>query len=342
MDNRKLLKLGILVVFLIVGISACNEPEDPQLREVTVSLTEENRNFLFNTSAARSKARSNGIGGPAGFIFRLGGGVFSPEGNGRSAEKHSPLLTMRQLVSGGIDSKAWRTITLSETTPNELPDCVKESFIENSDGSYTYILDFGSGCDLFGDFFKGKLIEKGLYGKASFTANVEYQGFGTDFWEVNGTYNYEGFWEFPKDAQDSLEFDWKAEFLYSYDMEETYLDEDDTFSLTTSGNGKEILNDEGFTIVNLENIVTYDTGEQFSSVVNVPLHLDYSCGEEIFIFVSGEESGKYTFGDVSAEYSINYGDGDCDNLIIVLENGEEYVIDLDEVYNELDENADED
>lgn len=339
MDNKKILKLGILAIFLIVGISACNEPEDAQLREITVSLTEENRNFLFNTRVARSKARSNGIGGPAGFIFRLGGGAFSPEGNGRNANQLSPLLTMRKLVSGEFRNNAGRTITLSESVPNELPNCVKETFIENTDSSYTYILDFGSGCDLFGDFFKGKLTEKGVYRKASFTANVRYHGFGTDFWEVNGTYNYEGFWEFAEDIQDSLGFDWSAEFLYSYNMEETYLEEDDTFSLTSSGTGKEILAEDGYTIVNQENDLIYDTGEKFSSVVDLPLHLDYGCGDEIFIFVSGLESGDYTFEGVSADYSINYGDGNCDNLITVLENGKEYIIDLDEVYNELGENA---
>lgn len=338
--NRKLLKLGILVILLIVGISSCNEPEDSRLREVTVRLTEENRNFLFNTSAARSKARSNGIGGPVGFIFRLGGGVFSPERNGRSTKQNSPLLTMRKLTSGRMENTAGRIITLSETTPNELPECVKESFVENGDGSYTYILDFGNGCDLFGEFFVGKLIETGTYGENSFDAIARYENFGTDFWEVNGKYNYEGFWEFSSIAEDSLQFDWFAEYQYSYEMEEIYLDEGEKFFLNSNGFGKEILDEEGYTIVNQENRLSYDTGEKFSSVVDVPLHLDYNCGEEIFIFVRGVESGFYTYDDIFVEYNINYGDGDCDNLITVIENGEEYVIDLNEVYNELDENSD--
>ena len=94
MRDKLFLIFASLAVILIATISSCNEPVDDRLGEITVDLTEENRIFLFNTSAARSKARANGVGGPAGFIFRLGAGVFSGQNKKGRAERISPLMTM--------------------------------------------------------------------------------------------------------------------------------------------------------------------------------------------------------------------------------------------------------
>ena len=81
----------------------------------------------------------------------------------------------------------------------------------------------------------------------------------------------------------------------------------------------------------------YGSGESFTSRVDSPLVMSYFCDDDVFIFVSGDESGTYSFEGESGTYSVNYGDGTCDNIITVTENGETFTIDVGEEYDDFDE-----
>ena len=348
MNFKKFLTFTFIALIASMVFYSCSEDEG-DLSEVTVDLTEENRNFLFNTSAARSKARTNGVGGPAGFIFRLGNGLIGR--NGRTEQAVSPLMAMRAMMDKSGKSPFTAGRVASDTIPDDggeddfpdeddddfLPDCVTESYTENEDGSYEYILDFGDGCDFFGEFFKGKLIERGANKDNSFSGTTIYENFGTDFWEMNGTYTYEGVFEIPTDFEDSLDFDWSAEFSYAYDMVEKYTDDEETFMVDSEGSGKERADEDGYTVLEQESSFDYGSGESFSSKVESPLVMNYFCDGDVFIFVSGLESASYTFEGESGTYSIDYGDGTCDNIITVTENGETFTIDVGEEYEDFDE-----
>jgi len=339
MKIKKFVTFAFVAFALATVFYACNEPED-ELSDITVDLTEENRNFLFNTSAARSRARSNGIGGPAGFIFRLGSDVLKG-GRAEKDTQSSPLMAMRAMMNKSSNTFG-RSENEGDSTDFDLPDCFNEIFNENEDGSYEYILDFGTGCDVFGETLKGKLIETGSYSDGKFSASTTYEGFGSDFWEVNGTYNYDGTWDFPENEEDSLNFDFSAEYTYDYDLNESYVDGDESFAITSKGSGREKSDQNGYTVFEQENEFNYGSGESFSSKVNTPLFMDYDCGEDVFIFVGGLEVGSYTFEGETGTYEVNYGDGTCDNIISVTENGETFEIDLGDAYDDFDEDTDDD
>ena len=332
MKNNNFFKFWMMVLSLVIIMSSCNDSSDEVLDEIPSDFSQDERSFLFSSNAVRSKARTSGIGGPAGAIFRLGGG-FTNNGRASKTKNTSPIMSMRALMKNQSGTTFGRSENDGDTTA--LPDCFTESFNENEDGTYEYIIDFGEGCDFFGETFKGKVIERGSYNEDAFEASTTYDNFGTDFWEINGSYRYEGTWEISTDDQDTLEFDWFADYNYDFDLVETYSDDDETFTVTSTGNGRENSDQDGYTVLEQQNEFTYNTGESYTSKVDVPLFLSYGCDDDIFIFIKGEESGTYTIEGESATYVINYGDGECDNIITITEDGEETVIDLDEEYDDL-------
>ncbi|MEL6560547.1 MAG: hypothetical protein AAFQ94_20315, partial [Bacteroidota bacterium] len=107
----------------------------------------------------------------------------------------------------------------------------------------------------------------------------------------------------------------------------------------STGKGKERSDEQGFTVLEQENLFQYSTGESYSSKVEEELFMNFDC-EEAFIFVRGLESGVYEDTEGSVTYSVKYGDGECDNIILVTENGEEFTIDLDEAYDDLGDDTD--
>lgn len=333
MNNNRFFKLTLTLLSFIVLFTACNDSEEDVLSEIPNEISSDEKDFLFNSNAVRSKARSNGIGGPAGVIFRLGTGSFSSKGR---SNNNSPLMSIRAMMKGQSQTTFGRTEDSGDSIA--IADCLIESFTENEDGSYEYILDFGEGCDVFGETFKGKLTERGSYKEDTFESSTTYEGFGSDYWEINGKYTYGGTWDFVDDVE-SGEFEWSAEYNYSFDLQETYQDEGETFTVASTGNGKEQSDEQGFTILEQENLFKYSTGESYSSKVEEELFMNFEC-EEVFTFVSGLESGVYEDEEGKTTYSVNYGGGECDNIILVTENGEEFTIDLDETYDDLGDGTD--
>ena len=65
--------------------------------------------------------------------------------------------------------------------------------------------------------------------------------------------------------------------------------------------------------------------------------MDYSCYSTrslqadfcwFFTYVSGRERIRYKDGDVEGTFEIDYGDGKCDNIITIYEDGKVTVVDL--------------
>jgi len=341
MKTNKLLALLIMLTTTTLLLQSCND-SDP-LIEPTETLDQNNQssgNFLFNTSSARSRARLNGVG-PIGLAIGSGNnGVF-----GRNEKNISPSLMMRSFLS--------QQQTFSRDSSDnyegeegdydsELPDCAQESFNLNDDGTYEYSIDFGDGCDFFGETLKGRLTETGSYTENSFKGTTTYEGLGGESWEISGTYTYAGSFtgfDILNDADaDTNDIDFSATFDYSFDLEEKYEEEDGPITVTSSGSGMEESDDNGITILAQTVDFSYSTGESFTSTVSTPLFTDFNCFEEdVFIYVSGEESGTYTFEGETNDYSINYGDGTCDNVITVTQNGMTETIDLGEEWDEFND-----
>ena len=108
--------------------------------------------------------------------------------------------------------------------------------------------------------------------------------------------------------------------------------------VTYVAEGSEEMDENGYKINSRTESIDISTGESFNTQIDVPLYYDFECDEEdIWIFVSGQESGSYVIGDESGTYSINYGDGTCDNIVTVTENGISQEVDLGEEWEEWEE-----
>ncbi|MEM6831780.1 MAG: hypothetical protein AAF551_14815, partial [Bacteroidota bacterium] len=110
--------------------------------------------------------------------------------------------------------------------------------------------------------------------------------------------------------------------------------------ISYTASGKEIMDDSGYTIESKEEEAKIGD-EAFTSTVTSenPLHFNFECeGEnEVLVFVTGIESGTYTFGENSGTWSIDYGDGTCDNLVTITEDGQSEEIDISEEFDETNE-----
>ena len=331
MKTRKLI-IATLWIAVAGFVWSCNDsdvkPENPQENLFA-------NNILSNSNSALSRARGLGFGGPVGAIF----GNFSGGLGGRAAES-SPVAMLRSMNN-----------TSSDTT-DQTPSCVTESWEDDGNGNYTFTLDFGDGCDYYGEFMKGKMVEVGSYSDNSFSSNVTYTDFGGTDWSIDGTYKFSGTWEdqteqsgtepedsiWMFDATYTFEADIMQEYTeYGYDEDSEVSTGEQIITVDYEAVGEEEMDENGYTVKTKNESVSISTGDSYTTQVDAPLHFNYTCEGEIWVYVSGVESGTYTEADATVNYSIDYGDGTCDNIIVVTENGVSEEIDLGDAWEEWEE-----
>ncbi|WP_420315910.1 hypothetical protein [Ekhidna sp.] len=302
--------------------------------EILVEPQQENivsENLLVNSNSALTRLRSNGIGGPMGALF----GNFQGSNNGRAVSSPSAMFKHR---------------TANDSSDHQ-STCLVETWEDDGQGNYTYTLDFGDGCDFYGEWLKGKRVEQGSYSENSFSSTATYTNFGGHDWTIDGTHSFNGTWEdTEKDANsdpaDTADYYFNASYEFSADLSTSYMEygHDSTTDVSTGerlievdyvAQGAEEIDQDGYTVKSRSESVEVSTGESFSAQVDIPLYYDFKCEDEgVWIYVSGEESGSYTYGDQTGTYSINYGDGECDNIVTVTENGISQEVDLGEAWDD--------
>jgi hypothetical protein len=87
-----------------------------------------------------------------------------------------------------------------------------------------------------------------------------------------------------------------------------------------------------------QNDYEYKEGDDFySSKVTKALFSDYTCNSEqssliatdyIWVPVSGREKINYKREGKEGSFEIDYGNGECDNIIYIIENGKRIKVDL--------------
>lgn len=336
MKTRKSI-IASLWVALAILVWSCNDsgesPVDPQQENIVAD------NLLVNSNSALNRLRGNGIGGPMGALF----GNFQNGRKGRSASVPSAMFR-----------KSGRTAQDSTDTQ---PTCLVETWEDDGNGNYTYTLDFGDGCDYYGEWLKGKLVEKGSYNESSFSSAATYTNFGGHDWTIDGTHSYSGTWEEINETSeptDSSDYYYNASYEFTADLKTSYMEygHDSTSDVSTGerlievdyvAEGAEEVDQDGYTVKSRSESVVVSTGESFQAQVDIPLFYDFKCEEDgVWIYVSGQESGSYTVGDQTGTYSINYGDGECDNIVTVTENGISQDVDLGEEWDEWEDECGDD
>ncbi|MEO9870934.1 hypothetical protein [Ekhidna sp.] len=343
MKTRKSIIAGMWVAVAAL-VWSCDEngetPINPQQENIVA------QNLLVNSNTAVSKLRGNGIGGPMGALF----GNFENGRSGRSSQSPSAMFRAAGRVAND-------STNVGDTTDITHPTCLIEKWEDDGNGNYTYTLDFGDGCDYYGEFLKGKLVETGSYSESGFSSKATYTEFGGHDWTIDGTHNYSGTWQEISDTSepsDTSDYQYNASYEFSADLKTSYMEYGhDTTSEVSAGErlvevdyvaqGSEEIDQNGYTVKTRTESVDISTGESFSSSVDTPLFYDYNCeSDNVWVFVSGQESGNYTYGDQSGSYSINYGDGTCDNIVTVTENGVSEEVDLGEIWDDWEEECGDD
>lgn len=343
----KMMKRRIQVTFSLLLFSALlwscedgTESPTPDNNDLEVRSS-----FVSNSNAALNQLRNLGFSGPIGALYGHSGGT-----NGRIAS--SPIAMMRQSTHQNNDD------------PNY---CYTETWQDDGKGNFRYVIDFGDGCDFYGSYMYGKMEEVGSYTDSTYSSSVTYDHFGgseyagsADWW-IDGNYTYKGTWleTYGEIAGDTTELDssdywddyyfFESEYEYTADITQTYIEfigapED---SVTTGeeiyiidyvASGHEKMDETGYTVLSMTSDVSSNTGEEYTSKVESPLFMDYTCYEEdVWTYVSGIESGTYSYDGSTSTYSIDYGDGTCDNIILLTENGVTEEIDLGEEWDNWEE-----
>lgn len=218
----------------------------------------------------------------------------------------------------------------------EYTSCAKEEFTENSDGSYTWVIDYGvDGCEEHDGYrLRGKMTETYTEDDNGFSGTIVYENFGDDEYMMSGTENFNGTHE---DFEDSLDF--SGSYTYSENLVVTI--EDEIFTITASGTEK--FDNQGFTE---EYNARYEASDgDFAEVKTTkPLYFSDACeSQDVFEYVSGVEEVKYQEDGESGEFITDYGNGTCDNILTITEDGETYQIDAEEEdWDEDDEIGDDD
>ncbi len=328
--NNKLFFLAFMVIAVI--IYGCRE-EEP-LGEITVELTiEESNEILGSSGGFRDKLRGNGLGGPMGILFQFSSRPTDGKnvGGGRS-EDQSVLLSLREMYHLNNQKKG-RVATDSSNT--DLPDCLTESFHLNPDGSYKYEIDFGEGCDFFGTLLKGKIVETGRYYSNTFNSTMEFIGFGGVDWTLNGLDRFNGtvYSEYETIEDSVVLTDWSVVYTYNSAFDESRIEDEETVSLAYSATGTERVNDSSWEVRFGTYAYKYETGEKHTAYVVEPLLMHYGCNDlfNVNTFISGIENVGFYSDEETIEFSIDYGNETCDNIVIITQNGISEEIDINEL-----------
>jgi len=328
-------KLLFATIWTIIGIAffACNEENvDPNLVGVDTPSIATNNSALFGDNSVRDRVRGSGIGGPMGLIY----GRLTSTANGRSGL--GVFETNRAMMSSRADYSNARIASdsteVQEPEEEVTPSCWVETYTE-TENTYEYTLDFGDGCVVDGEFLKGKMIERGTFSEGKFSDEVEYFSFGGEDWEISGTETYEGTW--AEHEEDSAI--WEAAYQFTSNLTERHEEEDEVVEVDFRASGAEEIDNAGLTVSSGEEFVSTSTGETYESRIEEPLYLDFNCEEdEVFVFVRGLEIGEYSYQEdeltVTGTFSIDFGDGNCDNIVIVTEDGVSEEIDVAEEWED--------
>ena len=275
----------------------------------------------------------------------------STQAAGNSMVNQSYRTNMKSLEASGISTP----VTIqgdSSITIDPMPwvSCAVNTQVENDDGSTTYIVDYGDGClEGYGDYkylmfgkyaytWKQNESRKGSVITYDYYSRYRSDGHGGEYyyekdtmrWVSNGRSVYQG-----QSTYDTLKQTFTGNYSWSDSSEYQY---DGTIYRSRSM-GKSSY-DEKRSVMNY-NTYEYRTGSEFyrSSVLR-PLVSNNDCMSRMAMvktdsrmmwwpsWVSGRERIEYERDGKSGMFEIEYGDGECDFIIHIYENGKVFKVDM--------------
>jgi hypothetical protein len=316
----------VLFTLILTGIVSCEKNKtNPNSPAETVKRMLE--------MEARMNALNSGTGKMTNFMSVIGYSQFK-EGNlsisGADSMPGSPDSTY-------FDSTAyWSPVT-----------CAKVTETVNEDSTHTTVYDYGDGCNEYGSFTKGKITYIWKNDNNNYTSEVIYEHYYSYGVEMNGSSKYSftsngnsyvlmGTVENSGDTTVSVmpvAFNWSGTSDAHEDITMTFDDGTSTYYRATYSNewdsaSYKVLQGEYYYKNSSE-------GYAYHYLVTEPLITDYTCSGS-WVPVSGIETISTTQNGETQEYSLNYGNGTCDNLAELTENGQTTIVDFGELYKVIE------
>jgi len=244
-----------------------------------------------------------------------------------------------------------------DTCPDiwDYTSCATITETDNPDGTHTIVYDYGEGCYEYGWLTKGRITYTWSSEDNSYFSRVEYDQYFSYGMTMDGYSEY----SYTSDGNSWLEFGGGTEPAGGDGDSAVYSDPVYSFYWSGSASGE-----DNYTMV-------FDSGESYSysseysnkwdSIsstvmtgyyhnksetegfeylyeVTEPLVTSYQC-TDTWVAVSGVESTEITENGTTISLLIDYGDGNCDNLATVTENGKTYTVDFEEIWQQYYDEA---
>jgi hypothetical protein len=296
--KMKLLKIMSALAASVLLWSCTEEMLNPKTANDNTEKTETERvvllktkldNAAFNLIGTKLKTQVGGRSQTG--VHRLGGLFKSKEEAGRIAE--------------GWDTCALVTIT------------------ENTDGTYTVILNFGDGCEDNGKFISGVVAFTGSETDTSGVFKIAFDKFSErevnevveDPSTVNGF--YEGSWNITINNGISYEERFTTAFEVNYQS---------GGKETIAGDGELKGDLDGFVVTKYNFLGSNLKGDKYAAAVANPLVFDFGC-KGTTIFTEGTEGFEVN----EQKSAIDFGEGACDNIFTIFLEGITIIVDLDKI-----------
>jgi hypothetical protein len=299
MKTKMKLHTIISVLSLSILLSSCTEEMmNPKNPTNETEKTETERVVLLKTKLDNA-------------AFNLVGTKFKAQVDGRSqtgVHRFSGLFKSKE--EAGRIAEGWDT-------------CALVTITENSDGTYTIILNFGEGCEDNGKFITGVVAFTGSETDTSGVFKIAFDKFSErgvnelvdDPSTINGF--YDASWSISLHNGISYEEQFTAAFEVNYES---------GAKETIAGEGELNGDLDGFVVTKYNFIGSNLKGDKYAAVVVNPLVFDFSC-KSTSIYTQGTEAFEVN----EQKSSIDFGEGDCDNIFTIFLEGITIIVDLDKI-----------
>ena len=299
MKTKMKLFKSVLVLSLTILFWSCTEDMlDPKKQNSDTQQTETERVVVLKTKLDNA-------------AFNLLGRKLKTQVGGRSqtgVHRFSGLFKSKEeatRIAEGWDTCALVTIT------------------ENTDGTYTVILNFGDGCEDNGKFISGVVAFTGIETDTSGEFKIAFDNFSErgvnevveDPSAVDGF--FQGSWNVSLNNGITYEEQFTTAFEVNYES---------GAKETLAGEGELKGDLDGFVVSKYNFVGSNLKGDKYAAVVAEPLVFDFNCNDTR-IYTEGIEAF-----DVNGEKSsIDFGAGDCDDIFTIFLEGITIIVDLDKI-----------
>ncbi|MFZ5940280.1 MAG: hypothetical protein ACOYXB_06880 [Bacteroidota bacterium] len=314
---------ALALLLLVAGLTSCEKNNQKD------ELSDEVLNFL------QARTRMNAMNAAGGQM-----------NNFMTVIAESQIKGGDEYIDGVNYDSSWYE-NYCDTCYWEYTSCAEVTEITNDDGTVTTVYDYGDGCYEYGWLTKGKITYIWSSEGNKYYSKVIYDNYYSYGMTMNGysEYSFESdgnSWVsvgYETDAGGSegdstvyipeYNFVWSGTSAGSEDYTMIF-DSGETYSYSSEYSNK--WDSLSYTVeVGYYHYSSESEGYEYTYEVTEPLVSNYSC-PDTWVPVSGVETTRYTSDSTTVDFTIDYGNGNCDNLAEVTENGNTVTIDFAEYY----------